>query len=46
MIEMKNYSLSLGDFSLKDINLHIKEEEIFAVIGITGAGKRSEEHTS
>ena len=39
MIEMKNYSLSLGDFSLKDINLHINEEEIFAVIGITGAGK-------
>ncbi len=39
MIEMKEYSLSLGDFSLKNINLEIQDGEIFSVIGITGSGK-------
>ncbi len=39
MIEMKNYSLKLGDFELKDVNVSIKDREIFAVIGVTGSGK-------
>ena len=39
MIEIKNLSLSLGDFSLNDINLTIGDGEYFVILGPTGAGK-------
>ena len=38
-IIIENYSLKLGNFKLKDINLEIKEGEIFAILGKTGSGK-------
>ena len=39
MIEIKNLSIELGEFSLKDINLTINDGEYFIVLGPTGAGK-------
>ncbi len=39
MIEIKNLSLHLGNFSLKDINLTIDDGEYFVILGPTGAGK-------
>ena len=39
MIEIKDLSLRLGDFHLKDINLSVNEGEYFVVLGPTGAGK-------
>lgn len=39
MIKITNYSLSIGEFTLYDINLEIGEKEIFAILGETGAGK-------
>ncbi len=39
MIEIKNLSLHLGNFSLKDINLTIGDGEYFVILGPTGAGK-------
>ncbi len=39
MIEIKDLSLTMGDFSLKDINLTINDAEYFVVLGPTGAGK-------
>jgi len=39
MIEIKNLSLQLGDFSLKDVNLTIRDGEYFVILGPTGAGK-------
>jgi len=39
MIEVKNLSLRLGEFHLKDINLSINGGEYFVVLGPTGAGK-------
>lgn len=39
MIEIKNLSLRLGDFNLKDINLSIRDGEYFVILGPTGAGK-------
>jgi molybdate/tungstate transport system ATP-binding protein len=39
MIEVKDLSLTMGDFSLKDINLKINDAEYFVVLGPTGAGK-------
>lgn len=39
IIEIKNYTLNLGKFTLNDINLDIKEGEIFAILGKTGSGK-------
>ncbi len=39
MIEIKNLSLHLGNFSLKDINLTIEDREYFVILGPTGAGK-------
>lgn len=39
MIEIKNLSLHLGKFSLKDINLTIGDGEYFVILGPTGAGK-------
>ena len=39
MIEIKNLSLRLGNFSLSDINLAIGDREYFVILGPTGAGK-------
>ena len=39
MIEIKNLSVRLGDFSLNDINLTILDREYFVLLGPTGAGK-------
>ncbi len=39
MIEIKHLSLTLGDFSLKDVNLTINNGEYLVMLGPTGAGK-------
>ena len=39
MITIKHLSARLGDFSLKEINLDIREGEYFVILGPTGAGK-------
>jgi len=39
MIDIKNLSLKLGQFALKNINLHINRGEFFTLLGPTGAGK-------
>lgn len=39
MIEIKNLSFTLDQFSLKDINLTIQDREYFVILGPTGAGK-------
>ena len=39
MIEIRDLSLNVGDFRLKDINLSIGDGEYFVILGPTGAGK-------
>ena len=39
MLELRNISKQLGEFSLHAINLQIKEGEYFVVLGMSGAGK-------
>jgi molybdate/tungstate transport system ATP-binding protein len=39
MIEIKNLSAHVGDFTLRDINLTIRDREYFIILGPTGAGK-------
>ncbi len=39
MIEVKDLSIDLGEFHLKDINLSIGDGEYFVILGPTGAGK-------
>ena len=39
MITIRHLSARLGDFSLKEINLDIREGEYFVILGATGAGK-------
>jgi molybdate transport system ATP-binding protein len=39
LIRLHSLSVDLGGFALKDINLHIAQGEIFALLGSTGAGK-------
>lgn len=39
MISLENVSISLGDFSLKSVNLEIPSGEYFSILGPTGAGK-------
>jgi ABC-type sugar transport system ATPase subunit len=39
MIELRQLSLQLGNFSLKDINLAIDSGEFFVLLGPTGTGK-------
>lgn len=39
MIEVKDLSINLGEFHLKDINLTIRDSEYFVILGPTGAGK-------
>ena len=39
MIEIKNLSVELGDFTLKNVSLEIGESEYFIILGPTGSGK-------
>ncbi|MBM7623406.1 tungstate ABC transporter ATP-binding protein WtpC [Sporohalobacter salinus] len=39
MIKLENISKNLGNFKLKNINLELKEEEYFTILGPTGTGK-------
>ena len=39
MIEIKDLSIDLGEFHLKDVNFSIGDREYFVVLGPTGAGK-------
>jgi ABC-type sugar transport system ATPase subunit len=39
MITINHLSACLGDFSLKEINLDIRQGEYFVILGPTGAGK-------
>jgi ABC-type Fe3+/spermidine/putrescine transport system ATPase subunit len=39
MIEIRDLSLDLGEFRLRDINLSIQKGEYFVLLGPTGAGK-------
>jgi len=39
MIEIKNLTVDLGSFLLKDINLKVEKGEYFIILGPTGAGK-------
>jgi len=39
MIELKNISIDLGEFHLRDINLNIRDAEYMVLLGPTGAGK-------
>ena len=39
MIEIKDLSINVGEFSLKYLNLTIKDKEYFVILGPSGAGK-------
>ena len=39
MIEIKDLSLTMGEFSLREINLEINDGEYYVILGPTGAGK-------
>ncbi len=39
MIQIDNLSMDLPDFSLKKVDLHVREGEFFVLLGPTGAGK-------
>ncbi|MDK2905387.1 MAG: molybdate transport system ATP-binding protein [Eubacteriaceae bacterium] len=39
ILKINDYSIKLGNFSLKRINLQVIEGEIFALLGKTGSGK-------
>jgi ABC-type sugar transport system ATPase subunit len=39
MIEIKNLFIQFGEFSLKNLNLTIKDKEYFVILGPSGAGK-------
>ncbi len=39
MIEIKNLTVDLGSFLLRDINLKVEKGEYFIILGPTGAGK-------
>jgi len=38
-LEIKNLSCKIGDFELKDINLHAEKGELLSIIGQSGSGK-------
>lgn len=39
MIDVRDLSVTYGDFSLRDINLNLRREECLAILGPSGAGK-------
>jgi ABC-type Fe3+/spermidine/putrescine transport system ATPase subunit len=39
MIEIRNLSIDLGEFFLRDVNLTVGDGEYFVILGPTGAGK-------
>ncbi|MGM0471997.1 MAG: ATP-binding cassette domain-containing protein, partial [Bacillota bacterium] len=39
MIRLENLSKQLGDFEVQDINLKLKDDEYFVILGPTGTGK-------
>jgi len=39
MIELKNLTVDLGSFLLRDVNLTVEKGEYFIILGPTGAGK-------
>ncbi len=39
MVEVKNLSLKLGDFELRDISFQVGKGEFYIILGPTGAGK-------
>ncbi|MHC4983498.1 MAG: ATP-binding cassette domain-containing protein [Planctomycetota bacterium] len=39
MIEVRRLSLQAGDFSLREVSLHIRQGEYFVLMGRTGSGK-------
>jgi ABC-type sugar transport system ATPase subunit len=39
MIEVKNLSVQIGGFSLKNVNLSVNDHEYFIILGPSGAGK-------
>lgn len=39
MLEIKNISVRLGDFQLRDIQFSVEEGEYFVLLGMSGAGK-------
>jgi len=39
IVEIKDFSIQLGTFRLKKINLNVYRNEIFAILGKTGSGK-------
>ncbi len=39
VIDVRGVSITLGEFSLKSIDLHVEEGEYFVILGPTGAGK-------
>ena len=39
MLEIEHLSVSLGEFSVTDLNLHIKKGQYTVLLGPTGAGK-------
>jgi len=39
MIQVKNLSVDISDFTLRDINLNVEPGEYFIILGPTGAGK-------
>ncbi len=39
MITVENYSLTLGSFRLKHVDVSVMDHEIFAILGRTGSGK-------
>jgi molybdate/tungstate transport system ATP-binding protein len=39
MIEIKNLSVHIGGFSLKEVNITVRDKEYFVILGPSGAGK-------
>jgi ABC-type sugar transport system ATPase subunit len=39
MITIKDLSINIGEFALRDLNLTIRDREYFIILGPSGAGK-------
>jgi ABC-type sugar transport system ATPase subunit len=39
MIEIKNLSIQMGEFSLKNLSITVRDKEYFVILGPSGAGK-------